>query len=94
VEAADLAAGLDLQTKTPPELGIMSKYGVNNFDCDRSAAWRPAKEHLAHPAGPKTTRQEIISDLRRVICPKSIHGKVIHYRGELAMALPAGLVRH
>ncbi len=39
VKAADLAASLDLQTKTPPKLGIMGKYGVTNFDCDCPAAW-------------------------------------------------------
>ena len=66
VESADLAARLYLQTKPPPELGVMSENRIDQLDRDRAPGPRPAEEHLAHPARPKATGQNIVPYSPRV----------------------------
>jgi hypothetical protein len=73
VEPADLAARLYLQTKPPPELGVMSEDRIDQLDRDRAPGPRPAEEHLAHPACPKATGQNIASDSPRVSWSEGIH---------------------
>jgi hypothetical protein len=73
VEAADLAASLYLQTKPPPELDVISENRIDQLDRDWAPGPRPAEEHLTHPAGPKTTDQNIVPDSPRVSWPKGIH---------------------
>jgi hypothetical protein len=73
VESADLAARLYLQAKPPPELDVISENRIDQLDRDRAPGPRPAEEHLAHPARPKTTDQNIVSDSPRVSWPKGIH---------------------
>jgi hypothetical protein len=62
-----------LQTKPPPELDVISENRIDQLDRDRAPGRRPAEEHLAHPASPKTTDQNIVPDSPRVSWPKGIH---------------------
>src|SRR6516162_4086338 len=73
VEAADLPAGLYLQGKPPPELDVIGVSGIDQLDRDGAPGLRAAEEHLAHPARPKTTEQNIVPDSPRISCPKGIH---------------------
>jgi hypothetical protein len=73
VESADLAAGLYLETKPPPELGVVSEKWIDQLDRDRAPGRRPAEEHLGHPARPQTTDQHVLPDSPRVSSPKGIH---------------------
>jgi hypothetical protein len=73
VKSADLAAGLYLHTKPPPELGVISENRIDELDRDRAPGPRPAEENLAHPARPKTTNQNIVPDSPGVSWPKGIH---------------------
>ena len=73
VESADLAAGLYLQPEPPPEPGVISENRMDQLDRDRAPGPRPAEEHLAHAARPKTTGQDVVPDSPRVSWPKGIH---------------------
>ena len=73
VESADLAASLYLETKPPPELGVVSEKWIDQLDRDRAPGPRPAEEHLTHPARPKTADQNIVPDSPRVFWSKGIH---------------------
>jgi hypothetical protein len=42
------------------------------------AGRRPAGEHLAHPASPKATGQNIVPDSPRVSWPEGIHATPSH----------------
>ena len=73
VESADLAASLYLQPEPPPELDVIGESGIDQLDRDRAPGPRPAEEHLAHPARPKTTGQNIVPDSPWVSWPEGIH---------------------
>src|SRR5262249_13933235 len=84
---ADLTASLDLQPEPPPEGVVIGVNGIDHLDRDRTPGPRPAEEHLAHPARPKATGQDVVPDPLRVSWPEGIHA-TRHHKGMAGAVAP------